>query len=100
MAKVQTRRSISVSGRTYDRLSEFCRTNGKTMSGATEELLVAMLDGRVREAGGLAALLVPHLTQPLFPKAASDLPPPLEQTSSGYDEDTRAHRRQANSRLW
>jgi hypothetical protein len=32
MAKIQTRRSISVSGRTYDKLQEYCHLRGETCS--------------------------------------------------------------------
>jgi len=37
MAKKQTRRSISVSGNTYERLKAYCETNGVSMSQFIEQ---------------------------------------------------------------
>lgn len=39
MSKKQTRRSISVSGETYDRLHEYVKAKGQTGSGFIEEML-------------------------------------------------------------
>lgn len=62
--RIQTRRSISVSGATYDSLTEYCRLKGKTMSGVTEELLKAFLGGSLCVAEGLGAVLVEKFTRP------------------------------------
>jgi hypothetical protein len=43
MAKVQTRRSISISGAAYSKLKEYCRIHGKSLSRMTEETLLARL---------------------------------------------------------
>jgi hypothetical protein len=37
------RRSISLSGDTYNRLTLYCETNGKTRSGVVEEILQSLL---------------------------------------------------------
>jgi hypothetical protein len=44
VAKDQTRRSISVKGLTYQRLSNWCEKNGRTRSGLVEDLLIEFLD--------------------------------------------------------
>ena len=44
MAKRQTRRSISVKGITYQRLKDFCDTNGLSVSGYLEEIIAERLD--------------------------------------------------------
>jgi len=96
MALHQTRKSISVSGRTYSKFREFCVTRGKSMSGITEELVTALLDGRVRlVANGLAAMMVEGISQPLFPK---DDAPKAQPQGPGYDPDTIAHRRNNDHR--
>ena len=43
MAKVQTRRTVSVSGVTYARLREFCATDGRSMSVVTEAALASVI---------------------------------------------------------
>ena len=47
MAKKQTRRSISVSRPTYDRLKAFCQTNNVSMSQFVETRVGALLGGSV-----------------------------------------------------
>ncbi len=44
MAKRQTRRSISVKGITYQRLKDYCDTEGKSVSGFLEEIIAQKLD--------------------------------------------------------
>lgn len=44
MAKRQTRRSISVKGLTYQRLKNFCRDQGLSVSGYLEGIIAARLD--------------------------------------------------------
>lgn len=46
MAKRQTRRSISVMGRTYARLDHHTKTTGESVSGYIERLVAADLDAR------------------------------------------------------
>lgn len=96
MALHQTRKSVSISGSTYTQFREFCRTRGKSMSGITEELVKALLDGRIRlVANGLAAMMVEGISQPLFPKPEA---PATTPTGPGYDPDTIKHRRTHDNR--
>ena len=44
MAKRQTRRSISVKGITYQRLKNFCETQGHSVSGYLEDIIAEHLD--------------------------------------------------------
>jgi hypothetical protein len=44
MAKKQTRKSISISGPSYDRLKTYCQENDKTMAGVVEALTISHLD--------------------------------------------------------
>lgn len=44
MAKRQTRRSISVKGITYQRLKDYCRAEGRSVSGYLEEIIAEKLD--------------------------------------------------------
>lgn len=53
MAKKQTRRGISVTGRTYERFQNLCNVQEKSMSGALEKLL-----NRVCEEAGIAEVEV------------------------------------------
>ncbi len=103
MAKVQTRRSISVSGRTYDKLQEYCRLRGETCSGVVEDLLVQLLDQnkplspKVTETVGRLPAPTPNVqtipknkvlgSRPLQPGQKSPSPP-VEM-----DEETKASRR-------
>lgn len=45
MAKIQTRRAISISGESYKKLQMFCKSTNRTMSGTVEGLLKALLSG-------------------------------------------------------
>ncbi len=53
MAKRQTRRSISVKGLTYQRLQDYCNTQGKAVSGHLEEIIKAALDAVGRRINSL-----------------------------------------------
>ena len=44
MAKQQTRRSISVKGITYQRLKNFCESQGMSVSGYLEDIIARRLD--------------------------------------------------------
>ena len=44
MAKRQTRRSISVKGITYQRLKNYCESQGMSISGFLEDIIAARLD--------------------------------------------------------
>lgn len=44
MAKRQTRRSISVKGITYQRLKNFCESQGMSVSGYLEDIIASRLD--------------------------------------------------------
>lgn len=44
MAKRQTRKSISVKGITYQRLKNYCDSQGRSISGVLEEFIAAHLD--------------------------------------------------------
>lgn len=44
MASKQTRRSISISGETYDRLKLYCEQHGRSMSGVCEAETIKFLD--------------------------------------------------------
>lgn len=44
MPKKQTRRSLSVKGLTYQRLADYCKAEGVSVSGFIEELVGAKLD--------------------------------------------------------
>lgn len=46
MASKQTRRSISVSGETYDRLKAYCDAHGCSMSGVCESQTIKFLDAQ------------------------------------------------------
>src|SRR5262245_37447706 len=60
MAKKQTRRSISVSRVTYERLKSFCETNGISMSQFVESRVGDFLGGDAPEqAAALRALAAP-----------------------------------------
>jgi hypothetical protein len=48
MAYVQTRKSISISGKTYDKLKALSKSTGQSMSGICENLILAEL-GRAPE---------------------------------------------------
>jgi len=44
MGKRQTRKSISVKGLTYQRMKDYCKAQGKSVSGALEEIIHEKLD--------------------------------------------------------
>lgn len=46
MSSKQTRRSISVSGETYDRLKAYCEQHGRSMSGVCEAETIKFLDAQ------------------------------------------------------
>jgi hypothetical protein len=74
MAKKQTRRSISVSRATYERLKSYCETNGMSMSQFVETRVGDFLGRSLRrppEPGGRDAA-VPSAPQ----KAVRPEPPP------------------------
>ena len=50
MAKKQTRRSISVSRATYERLKSYCETNGMSMSQFVETRVGDFLGRSIRQA--------------------------------------------------
>lgn len=48
MASKQTRRSISISGESYDRLKSYCEQHGRSMSGVCEDEIRKFLDMQPR----------------------------------------------------
>jgi len=62
MAKKQTRRSISVSRGTYERLRTYCETNGISMSQFVER--------RVGDFFGGSERVIPGITEQPTPKSA------------------------------
>ena len=72
MAKKQTRRSISVSRTTYEKLKSFCETNSISMSQFVENRVGDFLG----EAPPENTDLVPRLA-PTPPRQVSSAPPPL-----------------------
>jgi len=46
MARKQTRRSLSISGPTYETLKKYCDSTNQSISGVTEGLIKDFLDGR------------------------------------------------------
>jgi hypothetical protein len=69
MAKKQTRRSISVSRATYERLKAFCETNGISMSQFVETRVGDFLGEQ-----GPATTVVPTQPRPSFPTPAPARP--------------------------
>lgn len=73
----QNRRAVSVSGETYDKLKEFCKKHGCSMSGVAETILRKDLgmdenekiDSYIRETV-TRVLNAPEMPDPLFPEAA------------------------------
>jgi hypothetical protein len=65
MGKTSTRRSVSIMGTSYARLTAHCKAIGRSKSGLVEELIAAHLD----------ALDVPEV-------APEDLPPPYPNKRS------------------
>jgi hypothetical protein len=50
VSQQQTRRSISISGGTYNRLKAYAQTNQKSMSSIVEDLLKSLLGSMDRKA--------------------------------------------------
>lgn len=106
MAKHQTRKSISISGPTYDRFVEFCRAKGRTMSGVTDALLTALTGPdkdttrvlmEIAEGGKMKEISSPF---PLFPRSAPNPGSPPAEEKLGYDPATILARKRANDRLF
>ena len=85
MAKKQTRRSISVSRTTYERLKAFCETNNISMSqlvetrvndflgpsdlaGAPGAFQMATASGGATSAGATGAVVMPSMPRPVAPR--------------------------------
>lgn len=73
MAKKQTRRSISVSRMTYERLKAFCETNSMSMSQLVETRVNDFL-GASGTSIGDSAPATPAPVRPMAPRAASMAP--------------------------
>lgn len=76
MAKIQTRRSVSLRGLTYQRLKNHCESTGESVSGYLEILIGADLTAR--------GVPVPDKIEPTPPKQ----PPP---TDDEVDEISSQH---------
>jgi hypothetical protein len=85
MAKKQTRRSISVSRTTYERLKAFCETNNISMS--------QLVETRVNDFLGTSDVVLPHPTPsapvrpmtpmtPMAPRVTMASPPPIKPVES------------------
>ncbi len=70
MAKKQTRRSISVSRTTYERLKSFCETNNISMSQFVEARV-----GDFLGEGSVATTMTPIAPRPTMPAPAKPVPP-------------------------
>ena len=84
MAKKQTRRSISVSRSTYERLKSYCETNGMSMSQFVETRVGDFLGRSIRRLPADAApaeSAIPSAPQrpvvPVAPVAAAPTPQPV-----------------------
>ena len=77
MAKKQTRRSISVSRTTYERLKAFCETNGVSMSQFVENRVGDFL-GEAATPEGLATepAVVAQSARPIPPRPVPPRPAP------------------------
>ena len=88
MAKIQTRRAISISGESYKRLREFCKSTNRTMSGTVEGLLKALLSGNGTTKRDFEEILNGShleeknlgLLEQFFPKASKEIKK-VEKTS-------------------
>lgn len=77
MAKKQTRRSISVSKATYERLKSFCETNGVSMSQFVERRVGDYLGRSERQQAPAAASVPSAPSRPVpAPSAARPAPTP------------------------
>lgn len=86
MAKKQTRRSISVSRTTYERLKAFCETQNISMSQFVETRVGDFLSSP--DAPAVAADIRPRMPAP--PRPAQDRPPaarPVDRPLAGRLED-------------
>jgi hypothetical protein len=79
MAKKQTRRSISVSRTTYERLKAFCETNGISMSQFVETRVGDFLGEGPRDQGTTS--IVPTQPRPTLPASAPHKPFPPRSTA-------------------
>ncbi len=85
MAKVQTRRSISVSRPTYERLKAYCEGHGISMS--------QFVEGRIGEffaAMGSQAPIPPIAPKPT-PKSPIPAPAAVTKTVSASNEQQASH---------
>ena len=75
MAKKQTRRSISVSRATYERLKSYCETNGMSMSQFVETRVGDFLGRSIRRPQETPAeAAIPSAPQ----RAVAPAPPPIQ----------------------
>ena len=79
MAKKQTRRSISVSRTTYERLKAFCESNNISMSQFVETRVGDFL-GQAPE--GMTTTVIPTPPRPAQPVPAKPALPPKTETTS------------------
>jgi len=82
MAKKQTRRSISVSRTTYERLKAFCEANNISMS--------QLVETRVNDFLGEGAVIipVPSSPRPAMPAPSRPAPTSMPSTSSNKTSET------------
>ena len=71
----QTRRSVSIKGETYERLRDYCRAHGLSMSGVVEALVVAKLSnaGQMPVEEEIAKTAQPYREVDTRPKAKEPL---------------------------
>lgn len=83
MAKKQTRRSISVSRTTYERLKAFCETNNISMSQLVETRVNDFLGGDAPAAPAMTMSSPPRPIAPMAPRAMMQSAPvrPIEHRS-------------------
>lgn len=85
MAKKQTRRSISVSRTTYERLKAFCEANNISMS--------QLVETRVNDFLGDTAVPVTQTPRPTTPSPMRPQPAPVSRSSTpGEGHSTQAPR--------
>jgi hypothetical protein len=77
MAKKQTRRSISVSRTTYEKLKAFCETNNISMSQFVETRVGDFL------GEGVATPIAPMTPKPMIPARPMSIPPKSETRGMG-----------------
>ena len=82
MAKKQTRRSISVSRMTYERLKAFCETNNISMSQLVETRVNDFLgDGGHAVPASATVTVTPLAPRPMAPASAAARPIPTAHTA-------------------